>query len=58
MFEHVSYRYYGAEEETLKDVSFRLAPGEKLALVGINGAGKTTIVKLMSGLYLQYFCGV
>ena len=52
VFEHVSYRYYGAEEETLKDVSFRLAPGEKLALVGINGAGKTTIVKLMSGLYL------
>lgn len=52
VFDHVSYRYYGAEEETLKDVSFRLAPGEKLALVGINGAGKTTIVKLMSGLYL------
>lgn len=52
VFDHVSYRYQGAEEDTLKDVSFRLASGEKLALVGTNGAGKTTIVKLMSGLYL------
>lgn len=52
VFDHVSYRYHGAEEETLHDVSFRLASGEKLALVGLNGAGKTTIVKLMSGLYL------
>lgn len=52
VFDHVSYKYHGAEEETLQDVSFCLAPGEKLALVGVNGAGKTTIVKLMSGLYL------
>lgn len=52
VFDHVSYRYHGAEEETLHDVSFHLASGEKLALVGLNGAGKTTIVKLMSGLYL------
>ncbi len=52
VFDHVSYRYQGAEEYTLRDVSFRLAPGEKLALVGMNGAGKTTVVKLMSGLYL------
>lgn len=52
VFDHVSYRYHGAEKETLYDVSFRLASGEKLALVGLNGAGKTTIVKLMSGLYL------
>ncbi len=51
VFDHVSYRYGGAKEDTLKDISFRLAAGEKLALVGINGAGKTTIVKLMSGLY-------
>lgn len=52
VFDHVSYQYCGAGAETLHDVSFRLAPGEKLALVGVNGAGKTTIVKLMSGLYL------
>ncbi len=52
VFDHVSYRYSGAKEDTIKDVSFRLAPGEKLALVGVNGAGKSTIVKLMSGMYL------
>lgn len=51
-FDHVSYRYSGAREDTLHDVSFRISKGEKLALVGVNGAGKTTIVKLMSGLYL------
>lgn len=52
VFDHVSYRYCGAQKDTLQDVSFRLSPGQKLALVGINGAGKTTIVKLMAGLYL------
>lgn len=52
VFDHVSYRYCGAQKDTLQDVNFRLAPGEKLALVGVNGAGKTTIVKLMAGLYL------
>ncbi len=51
-FQHVSYRYPGAKEEVIKDVSFILRPGEKLALVGVNGAGKSTIVKLISGLYL------
>lgn len=51
VFEHVSYRYHGADEETLHDVSFRLAAGEKLALVGLNGAGKTTLIKLLCRLY-------
>ena len=51
-FDHVSYRYEGAEEEVLKDVSFTIHQGERLALVGLNGAGKSTIVKLISGLYL------
>lgn len=50
-FDHVSFRYDGAEEDTLKDVSFIINPGEKIALVGLNGAGKTTIVKLLCGLY-------
>lgn len=50
-FDHVSFRYDGAEEDTLKDVSFTIKPGEKIALVGLNGAGKTTIVKLLCGLY-------
>ena len=51
VFNHVSYRYDGASEETIKDLSFTLQPGEKLALVGINGAGKSTVVKLLCGLY-------
>ena len=51
VFDHVSFRYEGAEEEILKDISFHIKKGEKLALVGINGAGKTTLVKLMCGFY-------
>lgn len=51
-FEHVSFRYDGAEEDTLRDISFTIKPGEKVALVGLNGAGKTTLVKLLCGLYL------
>ncbi len=51
-FDHVCFRYEGAEEDTLHDISFTLHKGEKLALVGLNGAGKTTLVKLLCGLYL------
>lgn len=51
-FDHVSFRYEGAEEDTLQDISFTVKPGEKIALVGLNGAGKTTLVKLLCGLYL------
>lgn len=50
-FEHVSFRYDGADTDTLKDVSFTIRAGEKVALVGLNGAGKTTLVKLLCGLY-------
>ena len=46
---HVSFRYPGASGDTIHDISLTLHPGEKLALVGLNGAGKTTIVKLLSG---------
>ncbi|WP_127849856.1 ABC transporter ATP-binding protein [Lacticaseibacillus hulanensis] len=49
-FKDVRYRYPGADADSLKDISFTLAAGEKLALVGINGAGKSTIAKLMMGL--------
>ncbi len=51
-FDHVSFRYDGADADTLQDVSFTMKPGEKVALVGLNGAGKTTLVKLLCGLYL------
>ena len=51
-FEHVSFRYKGAETDTLTDLELTVKPGEKVALVGLNGAGKTTLVKLLCGLYL------
>lgn len=51
-FKNVSFRYPNAENDTIKNISFKIKAGEKLALVGVNGAGKTTIVKLLCGLYL------
>ncbi|MBQ9129739.1 MAG: ABC transporter ATP-binding protein, partial [Clostridia bacterium] len=50
-FENVSFSYTGSDLQVLKNVSFSLAPGERLALVGCNGAGKSTIVKLLLRLY-------
>ncbi len=55
-FQHVSFHYPGSEKEILKDCSFRIRKGEKVALVGENGAGKSTIVKLLCGLYAPV-CG-
>ena len=51
VFDHVSFRYEGADKDALHDISFTIKPGEKTALVGLNGAGKTTLVKLLCGLY-------
>ena len=45
------YRYEGAETDTLHDINLRIAPGEKIALVGQNGSGKSTFVKLLLHLY-------
>ncbi len=45
--EHVSFRYAPDQPEALHDVSFRIAPGETVALVGPSGAGKTTIAALL-----------
>ena len=50
-FRNVSFAYPGNERRVLDDVTFRLAPGERIALVGENGQGKTTIVKLLTRLY-------
>lgn len=49
-FRHVSFRYPGTDWDVLKDVSFELKQGESLSIVGRNGAGKTTIIKLLSRL--------
>ncbi len=51
VFDRVSYCYEGSREEVLKDISFHMKKGERFALVGVNGAGKTTIVKLLCGFY-------
>ena len=50
-FRNVTFTYPGAAKPTIKNLSFTLADGEKLALVGQNGAGKTTIAKLALRLY-------
>ena len=48
---NVSFRYPNTEKDTLKDISIEIKPGEKIAIVGENGAGKTTFVKLLMRLY-------
>ena len=51
IFDAVSFQYDGNDEETLRHIHLRVAPGEKLAIVGVNGAGKSTLVKLLAGIY-------
>ncbi|WP_132249904.1 ABC transporter ATP-binding protein [Methylobacterium segetis] len=51
VFEEVGFRYPGSPTWAVRHLSFRLGAGEVIALVGENGAGKTTIVKLMTRLY-------
>ena len=48
---NISFTYPGTERAVLSDVSFRVGPGESVALVGHNGAGKTTLVKLLCRLH-------
>ncbi|PZA00277.1 ABC transporter ATP-binding protein [Gammaproteobacteria bacterium 2W06] len=50
-FESVSFRYPGSDSDALSDVSLHLTPGRSIALVGSNGSGKTTMIKLLAGLY-------
>ena len=50
-FEHVSFRYPGAEESVLEDISFEAKPGETVALIGSTGSGKSTIIKLIPRLF-------
>lgn len=51
VFQNVSYRYPNNSDDTLKQINLTIRKGEKIALVGLNGAGKTTFVKLICGLY-------
>ena len=50
-FRDVAFRYAGAEQPVLSDISFRVAAGETTAIIGSTGAGKTTLVNLVSRLF-------
>jgi ATP-binding cassette subfamily B protein len=50
-FRNVSFAYPGTTRRVLKDFNFTLSPGERIALIGENGQGKTTVVKLITRLY-------
>ncbi len=51
VFENVGFRYPGSDRWAVRNVNLQLGPGERVALVGENGAGKTTITKLLARLY-------
>lgn len=50
-FKNVSFTYPSAEKSTINNMSFKINRGENIAIVGENGAGKTTAIKLLCGLY-------
>ncbi len=50
-FRNVSFRYPGTERDVLKNINLTIRPGETAVLVGLNGAGKTTFIKLLTRLY-------
>ena len=50
-FENVTFSYPKTEKKVLEDISFEIKKGEKISIVGLNGAGKSTIVKLICRLY-------
>ncbi len=50
-FENVSFSYPGSDVKVLKNINLKFRPGETVVLVGLNGAGKTTFIKLLTRLY-------
>ena len=53
-FKHVTFAYPNTERSVLDDFSLKLEKGKHYAFVGVNGAGKTTMTKLMTGLYRDF----
>ena len=51
VFDHVSFRYPGAEEDVLEDISFTAEPGQTTAIIGSTGCGKSTLVNLIPRFY-------
>ncbi len=51
VFDHVSFRYPGSDRYALKDLCLEFKVGEKMAVVGMNGSGKSTFIKLLCRLY-------
>lgn len=49
-FDHVSFTYPGSEREVLHDISLSIRAGEKIAIVGDNGSGKSTFISLLTGM--------
>ena len=47
---NLSFKYPSGTENVLNDISLKVEKGEKLAIIGQNGAGKTTFVKMLNGL--------
>jgi ATP-binding cassette subfamily B protein len=50
-FENVTFRYFGRGEPVLKDISFDVLPGQRVALLGATGSGKTSIINLLPRFY-------
>lgn len=50
-FDNVSFSYPGSKESAVENVSFKIAPGERVAIIGRVGSGKTTIGRLLTGFY-------
>ena len=51
VFDHVSFRYPGADENVLEDITFTAKPGETTAIIGSTGSGKSTLVNLIPRFY-------
>lgn len=55
---NLSYKYKGNSKPTLKEISFSIAPQERVCIAGTGGSGKTTLTNIVAGLYVDYEGGV